>query len=227
MGQRELCRLEHVSKSYDQGESVTPLRDISLVVEPGDFVAIEGPSGAGKSTLLYVIGLLLGYDAGELYIEGRNVAQLNDREKTSLRAESIGIMFQDANFIQALTVLENLRFTQTLGGTRPADPARLDALLAEVGLDDRAGFFPHQLSGGQKRRLMAAEALVNQPSLILVDEPTNDLNREWTEKLMDMLMRSVDEGAGLVMVTHQSEHASRATRTYQLEDGQLKRVDRA
>ena len=227
MGQRELCRLEHVSKSYDQGESVTPLRDISLVVQPGDFVAIEGPSGAGKSTLLYVIGLLLGHDAGELYIDGQNVAQLTDREKTALRAETIGIMFQDANFIQALTARENLRFAQTLGGTRPADPARLDALLAEVGLDDRAEFFPHQLSGGQKRRLMAAEALVNQPSLILVDEPTNDLNREWTDKLMDMLMRAVDAGAGLVMVTHQSEHASKATRTYRLEDGQLNSVDRA
>ena len=217
----ELCRLDHITKRYEQGESVTPLQDISLVIEPGDFVAIEGPSGAGKSTLLYVIGTLLDFDAGELYIGGKDISKLSDVEKTTLRSETIGFMFQDASFFQALTVYENLRFTQTLGGTRSVDNEGIEAALAAVGLEDRKNFFPHQLSGGQKRRLMAAVALIGDPSLILVDEPTNDLNEEWAEKILELFAQKVSEGAAVVMVTHHGKYAQRASRTYRLENGAL------
>lgn len=217
----ELCKLDHISKSYKQGESVTPLQDISLVIEPGDFVAIEGPSGAGKSTLLYVMGTLLGFDSGELFIEGKNVSQMNDVEKTGLRAENIGFMFQDASFIQALTVLENLRFAQTLGGIKPADEEKLQAALEAVGLLERKDFFPYQLSGGQKRRAMAAQALIHKPRLLLVDEPTNDLNEEWAEKILDLFVSATEAEAAVVMVTHHSSYSQRASRIYRLEGGML------
>ena len=217
----DICRMENISKHYDQGELVEPLKDITLTVAPGDFVAIEGPSGIGKSTLLYVMGTLLGYDGGTLEIMGNNISAMDDKQKTQLRAESIGFMFQDASLIQALTLRENLRFTQTLGGRAKPDEQRIDELLEQVGLSDRAGFFPHQLSGGQKRRAMAAQALIHKPSLLLVDEPTNDLNEEWAHKVLGLLSDAVEQGAAAVMVTHHSAYAQKASRAYRLEGGTL------
>ena len=197
----EICKLEHIRKDYIMGETVSPLKDATLTVSAGDFITVEGPSGIGKSTLLYVMGTMLQWEAGTYTFEGRDVAAMTDNEKSDLRAEKIGFMFQDTNLIQALTLRENLIFAQQVGGKK-ADKDKVDELLMEFDLLDRGDFFPHQLSGGQRRRAMAARCLIHNPLLILADEPTNDLDGIWAEKIIQMLKREASRGAGVVMVTH-------------------------
>ena len=215
----EICKLEHIHKDYRMGEIVTPLRDVCLTVNPGDFIAVEGPSGMGKSTLLYVMGTLLQSDEGSFTFEGRDVSTLSDREKSALRAKKIGFLFQDSTLIQALTLRENLLFTQGVGGKK--DPKKVDELLCRFGLEDRSHFFPHQLSGGQRRRAMAARALLHDPKLILADEPTNDLDDHWSQEIIRILKEQTASGTAVVMVTHNSRWATEATRRCRLEDGIL------
>ena len=216
----EICKLEHIRKDYVMGETVSPLKDATLTVNAGDFITVEGPSGIGKSTLLYVMGTMLQWEEGTYTFEGRDVAAMTDNEKSDLRAEKIGFMFQDTNLIQALTLRENLIFAQQVGGRKP-DKDKVDALLMEFDLLDRADFFPHQLSGGQRRRAMAARCLIHNPLLILADEPTNDLDGIWAEKIIEMLKREAGRGAGVVMVTHNTHWAKQANRRCYLEDGAL------
>lgn len=215
----ELCKLTGIRKDYRMGEIVTPLKDVSLMVNRGDFIAVEGPSGIGKSTLLYVMGTLLTSDEGVYTFEGRDVAGLNDGERSELRAERIGFLFQDSTMIQALTLRENLIFAQNIGGKK--DPARVDELLRRFGLEDRADFFPHQLSGGQRRRAMAARCLLHEPALILADEPTNDLDEYWSCEIINILKEQAEKGSAVVMVTHNTRWAQQANRRCKLEDGIL------
>ena len=217
----EICTLSHIAKQYRMGETVVPLRDINLTVSSGDFLAVEGPSGMGKSTLLYVIGTLLKADEGTILFEGQDVGSMTDREQTNLRGEKIGFLFQDSNLIQALTLRENLEFAQTLGGKRKADPKKVDEMLERLGLSERANFLPYQLSGGQRRRAMAARALIHEPKLILADEPTNDLDELWAEKIVALLQEEADRGAAVVMVTHNSRWSACASQRYRLGDGML------
>ena len=221
----EICTLSHVAKQYRMGETVVPLRDINLTISGGDFLAVEGPSGMGKSTLLYVIGTLLKADEGSILFGDKDIASMSDREQTTLRGEQIGFLFQDSNLIQALTLRENLEFAQTLGGKRKADPKRVDEMLERLGLSERANFMPYQLSGGQRRRAMAARALIHAPKLILADEPTNDLDEFWAEKIVTLLQEEADRGAAVVMVTHNSRWSACASHRYRLEDGMLVRQD--
>lgn len=216
----EICKLEHIRKDYIMGETVSPLKDATLTVNSGDFVTVEGPSGIGKSTLLYVMGTMLQWEEGSYTFEGRDVSAMTDNEKSDLRAEKIGFMFQDTNLIQALTLRENLLFAQQVGGQK-ADRDKVDELLMEFDLLDRGDFFPHQLSGGQRRRAMAARCLIHNPLLILADEPTNDLDGIWAEKIIEMLKREAGRGAGVVMVTHNTHWAKQANRRCYLEDGAL------
>ena len=215
----EICKLEHIHKDYRMGEIVTPLKDISLTVNTGDFIAVEGPSGIGKSTLLYVMGTLLKADDGTYTFEGKNVSSFNDSQKSEFRAKKIGFLFQDSTMIQALTLRENLIFTQSVGGKK--DLKQVDELLYQFGLEDRADFFPHQLSGGQRRRAMAARALIHNPALILADEPTNDLDEHWSEEIIRILKEQTLKGTAVVMVTHNSRWAGMANRRCRLEEGVL------
>lgn len=215
----EICKLEHIHKDYRMGEIVTPLKDITLTVNEGDFIAIEGPSGIGKSTLLYVMGTLLKADEGCYTFGGQDVSQFNDARKSEFRAKQIGFLFQDSTMIQALTLRENLIFTQGVGSKR--DLKKVDELLYRFGLEDRADFFPHQLSGGQRRRAMAARSLIHDPKLILADEPTNDLDEHWSEEIIRILKEQTEKGTAVVMVTHNARWASVATRRLRLEDGIL------
>ena len=217
----EICRLEHIHKDYRMGETVTPLKDVNITVNSGDFIAVEGPSGMGKSTLLYVIGTLLKADDGKIFFDGKDISAMTDREQTSLRGEKVGFLFQDSSLIQALTLRENLEFAQTLGGKRKADPAKVDEMLERVGLTERAQFLPYQLSGGQRRRAMAARCLIHEPELILADEPTNDLDDHWSEEIIRILKEQTAKGTAVVMVTHNARWASQATRRLRLEDGML------
>ena len=215
----EICKLEHIHKDYRMGEIVTPLKDVSLTVNEGDFIAVEGPSGIGKSTLLYVMGTLLKPDDGTYTFEEKDVTAFNDAQNSEFRAKKIGFLFQDSTMIQALTLRENLIFTQGVGGKK--DPKQVDELLYRFGLEDRADFFPHQLSGGQRRRAMAARALIHNPKLILADEPTNDLDEHWSEEIIRILKEQTEKGTAVVMVTHNARWASAATRRLRLEDGML------
>ena len=215
----EICKIEHIHKDYRMGEVVTPLKDICLTVSEGDFIAVEGPSGIGKSTLLYVMGTLLKPDTGSYTFEGKDVTAFNDSQTADFRAKKIGFLFQDSTMIQALTLRENLIFTQRVGGRK--DPKQVDELLYRFGLEDRADFFPHQLSGGQRRRAMAARALIHNPKLILADEPTNDLDEHWSEEIIRILKEQAENGTAVVMVTHNARWASAATRRLRLEDGVL------
>lgn len=219
----QICKLEHIHKDYRMGEIVSPLKDITLAVHSGDFIAVEGPSGIGKSTLLYVMGTLLQSDEGSYTFEGKAVSGMSDHQRSDLRAKKIGFLFQDSTMIQALTLRENLIFSQGVGGKR--DMKQIDALLARFGLEDRADFFPHQLSGGQRRRAMAARALLHRPSLILADEPTNDLDEHWSMEIIRALQEEAARGAGVVMVTHNSHWAQFANRRCRLEDGRLVDVE--
>ena len=215
----EICRLEHIHKDYRMGEVVTPLKDVSLTVHSGDFIVVEGPSGIGKSTLLYVMGTLLQSDGGTYLFEDKDVSRLSDSEKSGLRAGKIGFLFQDSALIQALTLRENLLFAQGIGQKK--DPAQADELLRRFGLEDRAGFFPSQLSGGQRRRAMAARALIHHPALILADEPTNDLDEHWSLEIIRILKEQAGSGSAVVMVTHNSRWAEEASKRCRLEDGIL------
>ncbi len=215
----EICKLEHIHKDYRMGEIVTPLKDITLTVNSGDFIAVEGPSGIGKSTLLYVMGTLLQSDEGSYIYGGKDVSKFSDSEKSAFRAKKIGFLFQDSTMIQALTLRENLIFTQGVGAKK--DLKKVDELLYQFGLEDRADFFPHQLSGGQRRRAMAARALIHEPELILADEPTNDLDERWSEEIIRILKEQTKKGTAVVMVTHNSRWAGMATRRLRLEDGVL------
>ena len=215
----EICKLEHIHKDYRMGETVTPLKDICLSVGEGDFIAVEGPSGIGKSTLLYVMGTLLKADEGTYTFEGQDISALSDAQKSEFRAKKIGFLFQDSTMIQALTLRENLIFTQSVGGKK--NLKQVDELLYQFGLEDRADFFPHQLSGGQRRRAMAARALIHNPRLILADEPTNDLDERWSGEIIRILKEQTEKGTAVVMVTHNARWASAATRRLRLEDGML------
>ena len=215
----EICKLEHIHKDYRMGEIVTPLKDVSLTVNEGDFIAVEGPSGIGKSTLLYVMGTLLKPDDGIYTFEEKDVTAFNDAQNSEFRAKKIGFLFQDSTMIQALTLRENLIFTQRVGGKK--NLKQVNELLYQFGLEDRADFFPHQLSGGQRRRAMAARCLIHEPELILADEPTNDLDEHWSEEIIRILKEQTTKGTAVVMVTHNARWAGHATRRLRLEDGKL------
>lgn len=219
-----ICELKKIEKKYNKGEEVIPLRDINLEAQSGDFIVIEGPSGTGKSTLLYVIGSLLKSDAGDLIINGRNTAELSEAELTDMRAREIGFIFQDSNMIQALTLKENLEFAERTGKGRKGYVSKAEEYLGKLGLDDRADYLPYQLSGGQKRRAMVARALINSPKLILADEPTNDLDEKWAQKVIELLKDECRKGAAVIMVTHNDKWLDDATKKYSLSDGILKSI---
>lgn len=167
--------------------------------------------------------MLLKSDSGVYTFEGRDVSRLADRELSDLRANKIGFLFQAATLIHAITLRENLIFSCGIG-KKKADAKKADELLERFGLGDRANFLPHQLSGGQRRRLMAARCLIHQPSLILADEPTNDLDDYWSNEIIRALKQEAERGAGVVMVTHNSRWAKTASRRYYLDDGMLKDI---
>lgn len=217
----EICRLQNVSKSYMMGEKVSPLHNVDLVVSAGDFVSIEGSSGIGKSTLLYVMGTLLKVDEGKLFLDKNDTSEMSDQQLTKLRAQKIGFIFQETNLIQALTLQENLEFTRSLGKKNKSDSQEIMTILERLGLTDRKDYLPYQLSGGQRRRAMVARALIKRPSLILADEPTNDLEDFWANEIVQLFLEAVKQGSAVVIVTHNNEWTKEAALKYRLEGGKL------
>jgi putative ABC transport system ATP-binding protein len=219
-----IVRLAGVDKDYTEGAEVRRvLCDASLSLAEGEIVAIQGRSGTGKTTLLNLVAGIDLPTAGDVWIGGACVSRMSPRERTLLRRDHVGFVFQFFNLIPTLTALENVRLPAELGGLSPRDAARrARALLDEVGLLDRETSFPDRLSGGEQQRVAVARALVQGPRLLLADEPTGNLDDATGRSVLELLER-VTRGAGrtLLLVTHSREVAAIADRVFLIEDGHL------
>jgi putative ABC transport system ATP-binding protein len=218
-----MLKMEVVSKVYrTRSVETTALRNFSLQVSEGEFVAVTGPSGSGKTTFLSVAGLLESFTSGEYWLDGTAVRALSDDRRSRLRNEKIGFVFQAFNLIQDLTVADNvavpLHYRRL---ARAGRRERVRASLARVGLASRADHFPGELSGGQQQRAAIARALVGQPRVLLADEPTGNLDTEMATGVMELLHELHRSGATIVMVTHDPQLAAAAQRQVRIVDGAL------
>ena len=203
---------------------VTALDRVSLVIEPGDHLAIAGPSGCGKSTLLHLLGCVDTPTSGTLHHAGRDVSRLGDRERSRLRLERIGFVFQRFFLLPMLTARENVELPQAEAGRGRAERRRRALeLLDWVGLAERADHLPSQLSGGEMQRVAVARALANRPALVLADEPTGELDEATGTRIADLLDRVHESGTALVVVTHHVALAARARRRLSMSSGRLVR----
>ncbi len=210
-----------IVRTYSSGaEAVHALRGVDLVVTRGEFLTITGPSGSGKSTLLHVAGGLDRPDAGSVLLQGRDLSLLPDEELALVRRRHLGFVLQFFNLLPTLTAAENVGFPLLLDG----DPAALDRArdaLATVGLAERAGHRPSQLSGGEQQRVALARALVTKPAVVLADEPTGNLDSATGEGILELLRTTADRGQTIVMVTHDARTAEYADRVVRLADGRI------
>ncbi|MFC6862391.1 ABC transporter ATP-binding protein [Halomicroarcula sp. GCM10025817] len=216
-------RLVDVTKRYDSGRAgyVTALSHVDFAVEPGEVVSVVGPSGSGKSTLLNLLGLLDDPTSGRVELWGRSTAGLSAAALTDARRESIGFVFQDFHLLPTLTALENVRLPTAFLPGDATDRAR--DLLERVGLADRMDHTPDELSGGQKQRVAIARSLVNEPAVLLADEPTGNLDRETGTQILEEVRAISDTGVGVVAVTHDDLVTDYADRTVELVDGVIRR----
>lgn len=219
-----MIELRHVSKRYKRGGQFVPvLHDLSLTVAGGEFLALMGPSGSGKSTLLNLIAGIDRPDSGEILIDGRDIARMGESELAQWRAQHVGFIFQFYNLIPVLTAFENVALPLQLTDLRDSEKkARVLKALTMVGLADRLDHTPSELSGGQQQRVAIARALITDPSIIVADEPTGDLDRQSAHDILEMLQGlNRDMGKTILMVTHDPKAAEHARRIVYLEKGQL------
>jgi putative ABC transport system ATP-binding protein len=218
-----MLKLVNVTKSYRTSQVETlALRQVSLNIRQGEFLAVMGPSGCGKSTLLNILGLLDNPSNGQFFFLGEDIADASERQLTLLRRAHVGFVFQSFNLIDELTVEENVEVALIYRGFGSADRKhRIAAALERVGLQHRARHFPRQLSGGQQQRVAVARALVAAPKLILADEPTGNLDTANGDAVLGMLTEIAHAGTTVVMVTHSHTHAAYAGRTLNLLDGRV------
>jgi putative ABC transport system ATP-binding protein len=217
-----LIEAENLTKIYGKGETaVTALNHVGVRVDAGEFVAIMGPSGCGKSTLLHLLGGLDQPTQGRVIIDGSSLFTLSDTALTQVRRRKIGFVFQFFNLIPVLTAVENVALPLTLDGVAlPAAKARATEWLTKVGLGDRLNNRPDQLSGGQQQRVAVARALITQPSLVLADEPTGNLDSKSSDEIASLLRQVANDwGRAVVMVTHDAAVAAYANRIISLRDG--------
>jgi len=218
-----LIRLKNVWRCYKVGtETVQALRDISLEIAKGDYVAIMGPSGSGKSTLMNLIGCLDTPTAGTYELNGINVTDMNDDQLADVRNRQIGFVFQTFNLLPRATALRNVELPLVYAGVSGAE-RRQRALraLEQVGLGHRAGHMPNELSGGERQRVAIARALVNNPSILLADEPTGNLDSKTGAEIMALFDRLAQQGNTIIVVTHEEDIAKHARRIIRLRDGQI------
>lgn len=208
--------LQDVTKTYQMGEVTIKAADgISFDVEKGEFVIVVGPSGAGKTTVLNILGGMDTATSGKVLVDGAEISKYRGKKLIQYRREDIGFVFQFYNLMQNLTALENVELAMQIC-KHPLDASEV---LAEVGLEERMNNFPAQLSGGEQQRVAIARALINHPPIILADEPTGNLDSRSSAQIMDILAELADEGATLLLVTHDAGVARRAGRRVRMEDG--------
>jgi len=218
--------LTNVSRTYQRGEPVHALADVSLTLEHGSYTAVMGPSGSGKSTLLNCIGCLDTPDTGTIHVNDREVTALTDSARARVRGQEIGFVFQTFNLMPRLTALENVALPLVFQGVDRDDRlARARDLLDSVGLADRTDHRPSELSGGQRQRVAIARALATDPAILLADEPTGNIDTETGATIMGMFDDLRDEGHTILLVTHERAIAEHADRIVHLRDGGIERVE--
>ncbi len=216
-----LIQLHNITKVYLMGETeVHALRGISLSIQQGEMVAIMGPSGSGKSTLMNIIGCLDRPTSGEYFLEGVNVGELSDDELAIIRNEKIGFVFQQYMLLQRTTALRNVELPMLYGRGRPDRRERAQRALEAVGMGDRLHHRPNELSGGQQQRVAIARALVNEPRIIMADEPTGALDTRTGTEIMGIFQRlNAEQGITIILVTHEHDVAQYAERIISVRDG--------
>ncbi|MDP3728666.1 MAG: ABC transporter ATP-binding protein [bacterium] len=217
----ELLKLENVYKIYSLGEeNIAAINGISLLINKGDFVALIGPSGSGKSTAMNLIGCLDIASKGNMYLNGLNIQNLPESNLAQIRGKKIGFIFQTFNLIPSLDALENVALPMTFQNVpRPIRIKRAKELLKQVGLADRIYHLPNQLSGGQKQRVAIARSLINDPDIILADEPTGNLDTKTGDEIMNILVDLNKKGKTIILVTHNHELTKLANKIITLKDG--------
>ena len=225
MTQTPYIRVQGLSKSYQEGDlEHAVLRAIDLEIGQGEFTALLGASGSGKSTLINLLSGIDEADAGQIWLDGRDLVSLSESDRTLFRRQHIGFIFQFFNLLPTLTARENVSLQLELDGVAPRQAAeRAQAMLEAVGLGERGDSYPDRLSGGEQQRVAIARALVHDPLLVLADEPTGNLDEDTGELVMDLLERLTRAaGKNLLMATHSLENAGRADRILELHDGRLR-----
>lgn len=218
----EILKVENLTKTYGSGENlVHAVDDVSFSVEKGEFVAIVGASGSGKSTLLHLIGGVDRPTSGKIFVDGNDISKMNDDKLAVFRRRQVGIVYQFYNLIPILTVEENITLPCDLDG-RGVDRERLEMILDSFGLRARRKHLPNQLSGGQQQRTSIARALINNPSLVLADEPTGNLDSKSSDEVMSMLkMCNQSYGQTVIMITHNLDITKQADRIITISDGKI------
>lgn len=218
-----ILKLEHIYKDYIQGKMTVPvLKDVSLYVEEGEYVAIMGPSGSGKSTLMNIIGCLDLPTSGSYELAGSDVLSLNENKLADLRLGTIGFVFQNFQLLPRMSALENVALPLVYAGVRKkVRRERAREALVRVGLEERTAFNPTQLSGGQKQRVAIARAMVNKPKILLADEPTGALDSKSSAQVMELFQTLNEEGVTVVMITHDPGIAHHAKRIVDIFDGEI------
>jgi putative ABC transport system ATP-binding protein len=217
-----VLELTGLSRTFEGEPPVHALRDVNLAIWPGDWLAVVGPSGSGKSTLLNILGLLDRHTSGTYHFEGVDVDTLDDLARAGLRGRRIGFVFQSFHLLAHRTVLDNVMLAELyIGAPRKGRRDRAMAALERVSLTDRAGFLPTRLSGGQRQRAAIARALIGEPSVLLCDEPTGNLDSRNAEAVLDVFGDLSDGGLTLVVITHDEHVAGRARRRVRIIDGEL------
>ena len=216
----DILRIEHLSKIYGKGDTeVRALDDVSFTVPKGQFVAIIGPSGSGKSTLLHILGGVDTPTDGHVYVDGTDITTLDETALAIFRRRQIGLIYQFYNLIPILTVEENMTLPLLLDDKK-VDRAHFDSLVQVLGLQHRLGHLPSELSGGQQQRVSIGRALMNNPAILLADEPTGNLDSKMGAEVMELLHKlNKEDGRTIVMVTHNEEQAKQTSRTIRFFDG--------
>ena len=216
-------RLEGVSKIYDMGEEeISALSEIDLNIEKNDFISILGPSGSGKSTLLHILGLLDDPTKGKVFLDRIQANKLNDNTRAHLRGKKIGFIFQTFNLVPSLTVLENVALPAVIyEKDEHLANAKAAEILKKIGMGDRLLHYPSQLSGGQRQRVAIARALVNEPEIILADEPTGNLDSKTGNEVLKIFIELYEEGKTIVIITHDASITKITKRIIRLKDGKI------